>query len=141
MVFLFERLHYQDGADERRARMSIEGPHTISDTASYALACVPNGAQPEMNLVDLRDTNALEKYVRECAEGDLEPDEMRRYIAETFMAFREVGGYERDRSFVDMTTFDDLDFGRGLAACAGWLGLTSAAPVILDTESFELVDV
>lgn len=139
VVFLFGRLHYQDSADRLRARMAIEGPHRIGETADYGLGCAPIGARPETNLGDLHDLASLENYVIEFTERDLEPGDLKRYIAETFMMFREVGGYERDRSFIDMTSFDDLDFGHGLAACAKWLGLF--APEVLDAVAFEIVTV
>ena len=49
---------------------------------------------------------------------DPESDTVHRYLAEVDIYDEEIGGFERDASFSDLVTFDDLDFIRGVYAAS-----------------------
>lgn len=80
----------------------------------------------------------LKEYVNEFDEDGVDPDRIKRYISAVCFGQQEIGGFGRDRSFGYLFTFDDLEFMRGVRACASFFDHV-VVDSVLDTHTFKIL--
>ena len=141
VTFMLLRFYYNEDDDEVEKRITVTGPLELNFevVGDYGHGCCPNGTGSSSDLGDLEDDEALLDYIYEETEIDFEIGDVRRYIQNIFHPWTEVGGFERDRSFSDLYSFDDLDFSRGVEECSKWLESNAKLSSVLDRTTYTLV--
>lgn len=136
-VFVYARINHH--LDDEELNITVTGDcvkQYDTSTDSY-LGCCPQGTGPELiGEGDITNEGQLEEYIYDFIE-----DELGFYIADRYMSAIcflqfETGGSERDRSFRDLFTFDDLEFIRGVRACASFFDHVHV-DAVLDLHTFE----
>lgn len=138
-VFMYMRVNYHLVDDE--LNIVVTGACQLNpEIEGCYLGCCPIGSGPgALNGATITSREQLENYVGDYMEMDPEPGTIRRYLVEVTTEEQEDGGFERDRSFSDLLTFDDVDFVRGLYA-AGRLLDQPQDETFFDTSSLTFAD-
>lgn len=143
VVFLLLRVYYNKTDKDIKKMISVKGKGIKLDlnvVEEYGVG--PH--EGDEDIEDVHDKHSFNAYMLQNLEwiedaSELEEIGLGKYLAEVYIDKQEEGGYERDLSFVDICTFNDLDFARGLISCNEWLGGSNGISPILDTDTFKFV--
>jgi hypothetical protein len=136
-VFVYNRINHR--LCEEELKITVTGDRILQFNMEGNLGCCPYGTGPgSIDENDITDEDELLEYIIEFTEMDTELDEISRYIATIYIHERKMGGYGRIRSFEDLFTFDNLDYMRGVRACASFFDHVNV-DVVLDTHTFKIL--